>query len=320
MTILLALLGGLAAAAAALTLFTRATARKVEAAVPPLGRIIDVAGTRLHVHEEGEGLPLLLVHGLGGQIRNFSQALTAQLRGRYRLVLVDRPGSGYSPRPRGTPADLATQARVLAALIDQLRLARPVVVGHSLGGALALRLALDFPAKVGGLALLAPLTHLPAEPQVADAFKGLTIPQPWVRKLVAWTLATPLTIARGRQVLGQIFAPDPVPREFRTKGGGLLSLRPAAFLGASEDLQALPAAIPQQMARYADLRLPVAVLYGSGDRILDWQDNGQALVRLIPGSTLEVIEGGHMLPVVYPAQCAQLIDTVAQRVAADMRA
>lgn len=317
MTIILILLAVPALVVAALVQFTRATARKVEEAVPPLGRFIDVAGTRLHVHEEGEGQPLLLVHGLGGQMRNFSHALTAQLRNRYRLVLVDRPGSGYSPRAAAAPADLATQARTLAALIDHLRLDKPVVVGHSLGGALALRLALDFPAKVGGLALLAPLTHLPAEPKVADAFKGLTIANAAVRKALAHTLATPLSIALGQKIIGQIFAPDAVPRDFRTKGGGLLALRPAPFLGASADLQALPAAMPEQMARYADLRLPVGVLYGSGDAILDWQENGQALVRLIPGSTLEVIEGGHMLPVVYPQQCAQLIDTVAQRVAAE---
>ncbi|TFW19959.1 alpha/beta hydrolase [Massilia arenosa] len=320
MTIILILLAVLALVVAALVQFTRATARKVEAVVPPLGRIIDVAGTRLHVHEEGEGQPLLLVHGLGGQVRNFSHSLTAQLRNRYRVVLVDRPGSGYSPRADGAPADLATQARTLAALIDHLRLEKPVVVGHSLGGALALRLALDFPDKVGGLALLAPLTHLPAEPKVADAFKGLTIANGVVRTAVAYTLATPMSIALGQKVLGQIFAPDPVPRDFRTKGGGLLTLRPAPFLGASADLQALPAAMPDQMARYADLRLPVGVLYGSGDAILDWRENGQALVRLIPGSTLEVIEGGHMLPVVYPQQCAQLIDTVAQRVAAETNA
>lgn len=309
-------LAALAVALAGLVLFTRATAGKVIQVVRPLGRVVDVGGTPLHVHEEGHGPALLLVHGLGGQMRHFTHGLSGLLRDRYRVVMVDRPGSGHSPRADATPADLKTQAAVLAQLIDQLRLERPVVVGHSLGGALALQLALDYPDKVGGLALLAPLTHLADEAEVPAAFRALTIKRPWLRKLFAWTVATPGTIAGSRKVLGQVFGPDPVPRDFPVKGGGLLSLRPGAFIAASRDMQALPDSVPGLMARYGNLRLPVAVLYGAGDRILDWQANGQALVRLVPGATLQVIDAGHMLPVTHATQCARLIDEVAQRVAA----
>jgi pimeloyl-ACP methyl ester carboxylesterase len=159
---------------------------------------------------------------------------------------------------------------------------------------------------VAGLALLAPLTHIRED--VPPVFAGLTIESPLVRKLVAWTLAIPASIKASAKTLDVVFGPEPVPKDFATKGGGLLSLRPSAFLSASSDLQALPARLPQVQTRYAELRLPVHVLYGKDDRILDWKANGQALVDKVPGAQLELVEGGHMLPVTQVAVTAAFIE------------
>jgi pimeloyl-ACP methyl ester carboxylesterase len=109
-----------------------------------------------------------------------------------------------------------------------------------------------------------------------------------------------------------------VPADFGTRGGGLLGLRPKAFLGASADLQALPEALPQLQARYGQLRMPVRVLYGRGDRILDWQVNGQALVDKAPDARLELVDGGHMLPITHPQLCADFIEATARACAASM--
>jgi pimeloyl-ACP methyl ester carboxylesterase len=288
-------------------LFTLYTARKVEALLPPEGQFVDVPGARLHVREfgEGDGPALLMVHGLAGQLSHYTYGIAGRLSGRFRVVAVDRPGSGFSTRPEGTPADLSTQAAALAALIDQLGLDKPLVVGHSLGGAVALTLALEYPDKVAGLALLAPLTHV--RDDVPPVFKALTIASPGVRKLVAWTLAIPASISNSRATLEQVFGPEAVPKDFATRGGGLLSLRPSAFLSASSDLQALPERLPQLQQRYGELRLPVSVLYGKDDRILDWKANGQALVDKVPGARLELIEGGHMIPITNPEACAVFI-------------
>jgi pimeloyl-ACP methyl ester carboxylesterase len=199
---------------------------------------------------------------------------------------------------------------VLAALIERLGLQRPVVVGHSLGGAVALALALDHPQHVAGLALLAPLTHI--QDTVPAVFKALTIESKALRTLLAWTLAIPASIRNSRATLDQVFGPDPVPADFGTRGGGLLGLRPKTFLAASDDLQALPARLPQQQARYGALRVPLHVLYGRADRILDWSVHGQALVDAVPGAGLTLIDGGHMLPVTHPQVCADVIDAVAR--------
>ena len=293
-------------------LFTLFTARKVESILPPKGAFVDVPGARLHYRESGQGHgpAILMIHGLGGQLAHFTYGVAGRLAGRYRVVAVDRPGCGWSTRADGAQADLSTQAAALAALVDHLGLARPLVVGHSLGGALALALALDHPDKVAGLALLAPLSHI--QEQVPPVFKGLTIASPRLRKLVAWTLAIPGSVAGSAKTLEQVFGPEAVPKDFATRGGGLLALRPSAFLAASDDLQALPASLPAQEARYGTLRIPVGILYGKDDRILDWRANGQALAAKVPGARLELIEGGHMLPITNPDACAGFIAAMAQ--------
>ncbi|WP_019140128.1 alpha/beta fold hydrolase [Noviherbaspirillum massiliense] len=290
-----------------LALFTWYTARQVQVALPPLGRFIEVAGVRFHVREQGKGPALLLIHGLAGQMRHYTYGVVKQLSEQYRVITIDRPGSGYSVRDASTPADLSTQASQIAALIDKLQLGRTFVVGHSLGGAVALTLALEHPSRVAGLALLAPLTHLPEDGEPPAAFRALTIESPWRRNLFAWTLATPASIVASRAVLGQVFGPDPVPRDFATRGGGLLGLRPSHFIAASLDLQALPARLPAISSRYAELQVPVSILFGRQDRILNWKANGQALVDKLPGATLKLVDGGHMLPVTAPEMTARFI-------------
>ncbi|WP_370459267.1 alpha/beta fold hydrolase [Cupriavidus sp. SW-Y-13] len=285
----------LAALLALLFLFTWRTARKIEAAFPPTGRFIDVPGARLHVVERGEGPPILLVHGLSGQLENFGYGMIAPLSRDHRVIAVDRPGAGWSTRPAGAPADLKAQADTLAALIDKLGLERPLVVGHSLGGAISLALATYHPERVGGLALIAPLTHPPKT--ISPVFKAMAMESAFARKLIAWTLLIPMSIRNREQVMDIVFGPDPVPADFPTRGGGLLALRPSHFLGASEDLLGVAPSLPPLLARYGDLRVPISILFGREDRILDYRENGEAFVAKNPATRLTLVSGGHMLPV-----------------------
>jgi len=308
-SLLAAVLALFAAGLLAAALFTFYVKRKVESLLPPKGRFVDVPGARLHLVDAGSGRPILMVHGLAGQLGHYTYGVAGRLQGEHRIVAVDRPGSGHSTRAPATCAGLSEQAGALAALIDALGLERPLVVGHSLGGAVALTLALEHPGSVGALALIAPLTRMPdAAPGV---FKGLTIASPRLRGFVAWTLAIPSSIRHSRTALEQVFGPEAVPADFALRGGGLLGLRPQAFLSASLDLQALPDCLPRLQERWSELRLPVSVLYGKDDRILDWASNGRALAERIPGARLELVEGGHMLPVTNPDACAAFIRAAA---------
>ncbi len=308
------LLGATALSGAGLVGFAWWTTRQIEAAVPPTGRFIDIAGQSIHYTDQGSGPAILFIHGLGGQTRNFPPAVIEPLARSHRVVVFDRPGSGFSTRPYNAAANLRAQAATVAALIERLGLHRPVLVGHSLGGALALTLALEHPDCVGALALIAPLTQsVDASP---EPFRGLVVQSPLKRLLIAWTLAVPAAMARGAETLKEVFAPDTIPADYGTTYGGLLGLRPKAFYSASTDLVAAPADLVGLVPRYPTIAVPVGILYGSGDHILDPALHGRRLADAIPGAELELVDGGgHMTPIAQPARTVAFIERVAAKLA-----
>ena len=215
-------------------------------------------------------------------------------------------------RAPGASARLGVQADVVASFIRALGLERPLLVGHSLGGALSLAVALEHPEAVSGLALVSPLTQPQDTPP--KAFAGLYIPSPLVRRLVAWTLATPLAIRKRDEVLGAVFGPEAAPDDFATRGGGMLSLRPRTFYSTSTDLVAANEDLPGLQARYGGLDMPAGIIFGDGDRILDAQVHGAPMAAQVPGLTYESIEGaGHMIPLTRPDRVAAFIEGVAAR-------
>ena len=293
-----------------LVIFTAVTARRVEQALPPRGQFIEVSGARIHYLDKGAGPPLVILHGLGGQIGNFTYALLEQLTDEFRVILMDRPGSGYSRRAPGATGRLTEQASIVTEFIRKLGLQRPLLVGHSLGGAIALGVALDHPEAVKGLALIASLTHVPK--QVPAPFRALDIKSDFLRWLVAWTVATPIGIRRGKAVLDAIFSPDPAPADFPIRGGGILGLRPRSFYNTSSDMRAVNLDLGKLVARYSSLRVPVRILYGTSDQVLDHQLHGEALKAKSSMVSVEFVPGGHMLPISAPDLTAKFIKAAAR--------
>lgn len=297
--------------AAGLFLYTWLINKRVEAGMPPEGRFITIRGSKVHYLEQGKGPAIVMIHGLSGVAQNFGYSVLGQLARDHRVIAIDRPGSGYSMRHPRSSAALDVQADVVAGVIDALGLEKPLLVGHSLGGAVSLATALRYPDKVSGLALIAPLTHLPSE--TSKAFAALNIPYLWLRKLVGWTLAIPFSIRNREKVMDIVFGPETVPKDFPALGGGYLGMRPSQFIAASSDMHAVPDVLPTMQQRYSSMQLPVAVLYGRHDRILNPQEQGQALVDVLPGAELELIDGGHMLPITQPDLTSEFIRRVLLR-------
>ncbi len=189
-------------------LATRRIAERAERTIPPAGKFIDIGGSRIHYVETGEGRPIVFVHGLGGQLHHFRHPTFPTLPG-YRLIALDRPGSGYSVRAAGASARLPEQAKVVADFIAALRLERPLLVGHSLGGAVALTAALNHPEAVSGVVTLAPLTHM--EDAIRAEFRALYIRSPLKRWLIANTTAVPASLKYAPQTLYFVFGPQKWP-------------------------------------------------------------------------------------------------------------
>jgi len=312
--IALTLVGLTAFAIVGLVLFTARIAKAVTRALPPIGRFVDVNGARIHYVERGSGpVTLLLIHGLGGNLAHFTHSVADRLARDFRVVVMDRPGSGYSTRANGAAAGPVAQAETVAAFIRALGLDRPVLVGHSLGGAIALATAVAHPSLVRALALVAPLTML--QERSPAVFNGLRVANPFVRSVIGWTLATPLSMARRAVMLDVVFGPEPVPVGFAIAGGGMLGMRPSAFVSASTDLMAVPADMRGLVERYANLPMPIAVLYGTHDRILDPRVHGAEFKARLPQARLEYVEGaGHMLPLTVPDRVASFVREVAEGV------
>jgi len=272
---------------------TRRIARRAESVVPALGSFVTVDGNRVHYVEQGAGRPILMIHGLGGTLHHLRRPLMEAFGDGYRLIAVDRPGSGYSSRASGQDGRLTEQARQTAELIDALGLDRPLLVGHSLGGAIALATALDFPDKVSGLALISPLTHYEADPP--EEFKALAIRSPLRRRLIAETLAVPMALRNGPKTLDFVFGPQQPPADYAVAGGAMIGLRPGHFFAASTDLVAVEHDLPRLQQRYGELRVPVGIVFGTADRVLDYRHQALPMPDKVAGLDLELLDGiGHM--------------------------
>lgn len=305
--------GGVLAGAgviAGLAAFSSLSARSAERRVPPEGRFLDVDGARLHYIDIGSGPAIVMIHGLTGQLRNFTYALTELLVSDYRVIVVDRPGSGYSTYNRVGGRGLDAQAAIIGHFIKALKLDRPLLVGHSLGGAIALTLATKRPELVGGLALIAPLTQPISDPP--KIFRPLINPSPARRAIIARTLAIPLGKVKRKRTLATVFGPDPVPDDFGARGGGFLASRPGAIYAASTELSNVSDLV-EIAALYRDLALPVGILFGRGDQILDPELHGARTAADIPGAQYEVIDGGHMIPLTAPNEIASWLRRQAGR-------
>jgi pimeloyl-ACP methyl ester carboxylesterase len=287
---------GLVGAAGALVgagVAVRGKTSRAENQFPPAGRFVEVDGVRLHYVEQGDGPPLVLLHGLGSMIEDFRlSGLIDQAAQRYRVIAFDRPGYGHSTRPRSARWDPFAQARLVRKALESLNVQRPVMLGHSWGSLVASAVALEYPGAVRSLVLASGL-YFPSFRLDAPILIPPAIPVlgPLMRRTVS-----PLI---GRALwpiwLKTIFAPDQVP-EYFSRFPPWMILRPETLRAvAEESLYLLPATL-RLAPRLPRLDLPVAVVAGAGDRYVSARGHSGRLVRTLPAAKLFLSQrGGHMV-------------------------
>src|SRR5688572_1215468 len=102
---------------------------------PTSPRFVDAGGVRTHVAAWGAGDPVLLIHGASSDMGVWTPTVIPRLSNRFCIAAYDRPGMGFTEQRPPHAETLAAQAKVAAGVIEQLKLEKPVVVGHSWGGA-----------------------------------------------------------------------------------------------------------------------------------------------------------------------------------------
>lgn len=287
-----AAVGGAALAGAAL--FNWSKAKRAERANPPLGDFLTVEGMRLHYLERGEGPPIVLLHGNGTMIEDWiASGLMDKLSEKHRVIAFDRPGFGHSERPRSRIWTPTSQAALIAAALEELKVERPLVVGHSFGTLVALALALDHPERVSGLALLGGYFF----PSVrADVLFASQPAVPLVGDVMRYTVSPLLGAALTPAASARVFAPAPVPASW-TEGFPIeMTLRPSQIRAeAAEAAMMIPAAAALA-PRFGELDLPVTIVAGDGDRMVNTSAQSKRLSETLPQSRYIEIEGaGHMV-------------------------
>ena len=301
----------------ALALATRAGVAIVERRYPPQGQAIPVNGATINLVDigprDGQRPPLLLIHGASSNLEAMRRPLGDLLAQRHRVLLVDRPGHGWSPRERSEDSTPAAQARMLDEALARAGIGPVILVVHSWSGALGLRMALDFPERVAGLVMLAPVAY-PWRGGVSQYNAAVTTPV--VGPLLAHTITLPLGLALMASGARGVFAPQQMPDDFVDRTATPLLLRPQEFIANARDLVTLKQSVTEQAARYSEIRVPVTIVAGDADTTVSTAIHSRPLAQAISQTRLIVLPGlGHMVQNAVPDLVASEVERLVAAVA-----
>ncbi len=300
----------LLAALAILALVTWTGVVLVQRAHPPQGRFVDVAGARLHVLELGpqRGVPIVMLHGASSNLE-VMRPLAERLARTHRVILLDRPGHGWSTRESFSDSTPQPQARMIAEALQKLGLGQAIVVAHSWSGALALRIALDHPDRVAGLVMLAPVAY-PWPGGVSQYNYAVTAPV--IGGLLAHTITLPLGLLLADSGSRSVFAPQAMPNNFVQDSATRLLLRPREFVANAWDLVTLRAAMAEQAPRYGSITAPITIIAGDVDKTVSTHIHSQPLASTAANAKLIVLNGvGHMIQYAAPDLVVSEIEAMA---------
>ena len=237
---------------------------------------------------------MVFLHGNGVMVEDMLISRVFDQTARFcRAIAFDRPGFGYSERPRGHSWNAAAQAALLPRAFALLGIDRPIVVGHSWGTMVALALALDHPEHMSGLVLASGYYYPTARTDVV-LFSPPAIPL--LGDALCYTVAPLIGEAMAPRMFKKMFAPQPVPPRFEEAFPVGLTLRPSQLRASSEDASNMITDAKALSERYAELSCPLAILAGDADRVVNYQEQALRLHEELPASTLDIFAGaGHMI-------------------------
>lgn len=289
---------------------TAACAKAQPRVTPAQGQFIALDDGRIHAVVQGSGPDLVLIHGANGNARDFTLDLVGRMSSDFRVIAFDRPGFGYSD-DFGGPESPQDQARILRAAAAKLGVTKPVVLGHSYGGAVALAWALQGGADTSALVLLAPASHpwpgdLGLWYRITETGFGQNVLLPMVARLAPRS-------AMDRAVKG-VFAPDPVPAGYIDHLGTDLTLNADQLRLNARQINSLIDHVTAMAPQYPTLSLPIEVLHGTADKTVGLTIHSERLEADVPSARLTRLENvGHMPHHARPVAVAEAILRAAKR-------
>ncbi len=274
-------------------LVNRSLAKTAERDNPPNGQFLNVNGVRLHYVERGSGQPLVLLHGNGSMIQDFESSGLIDLAAKtYRVIVFDRPGFGHSDRPRNVVWTPAAQAELIHSALGRLGVPQAIVLGHSWGASVAVALALKYPKLVKGLVLASGYFYPTFRPGVV----ALSAPAaPLVGDILGHTLSPIVSRLMWPLLMAKIFGPRPTPAKFEGFPKAM-AVRPSQIhASAAESALMIPDAF-RFSGEYANLKMPVVIVAGDEDRLVDIDAQSSRLHADISQSKFHRVPGnGHMV-------------------------
>jgi pimeloyl-ACP methyl ester carboxylesterase len=267
--------------------------RAVERRHPPKGRFVEVGrGRRLHYVMRGEGPPVVLLHGASAQLEDMTSSLMPTLAERHRVVAFDRPGHGYSDRPPYR-AWAEAQARVLHEGVRRLGLHKPIIVGHSMGGGVAIAYGMLYPKELTGVVFLSGLAFPELRPDFLR-FAGPAIPL--LGTAISHTIFQPVQRVMVPRMLRKFYAPQSIPAAAQREMPIGMLYRPKAIKANSEDQMAVLPSLIDLAFHYKRYPLPVTIFAGTEDQTTDPSKHAIRLSKRLPRVKLHMLEGmGHMV-------------------------
>jgi pimeloyl-ACP methyl ester carboxylesterase len=283
---------------------------KAESDNPPIGKFIEVDGVRLHYVELGEGEPIVFLHGNGSIIQDFASSGLLDIAAKsFRVFAFDRPGFGYSERPKDRAWSPAAQAKLFHQAFAQLSIDKPVVVGHSWGTLVALRLAVDFPQDVARLVLLSGYYYPSLRADTLLAGPGAT---PLLGNVIQHTVGPLIGRLFSQSSIEHLFSPQPVSPKFAAAYSKEMALRPSRLKAVAAETAMMPAAVATIADHYKSLSVPVAIFAGDLDDVVDTNAQSARLHKILSNSQLHIETGvGHMIHHAIPQKIASALSAAA---------
>lgn len=302
----LAAVGGAIALTAVWAMVEQAEARRAETRNPPIGRFITVDGVRLHYLEKGQGQPVVLLHGNGTLLQDFASSILDDAAKQYRVIVIERPGFGYSERPTDRNWTAEEQADLLRKALWRLRAERPVILGHSWAAGVALAYAIQYPSDVAAIVAMSGYYYPTARLDfLALGAPALPVVGPVMRNTISPTLARLLA----PKIIAKLFDPNPVAPSFEENFPVAMAIRPAQLRAAAAESGALIGTAARLRRHYGDIQVPVVILAGADDRIVNPYDQSARLYRDIPDAELRIVpRTGHMIQHARPHEALEAID------------